>query len=389
MPLIPYLFLVLYAMKGHVKSFFSILFIVFSIGSLYSLIIDPSFDNGAFLTSLKEFQHVSDVLLDARDAFSPTASGMWLSQQIFFAKPYLGTILFNSINIAVSYFFISKSFPLIPPASPFSSRLLVFLFLLTVSPTLIVLLETANKDLTILAAMSCLFYSSSRHSHRLTFSISNITLFASSSYVLFFARLYFLQIFIASLFFTLVFLYLKNIFRFQPILGFSLFVAYVVFALSLVLTFFWEDIRKLVYTYEGNAVVRLVFDAPQPSIIEAPFYIFLGFITYITAPFFLFLTNPMITFAKFAAGAIEQYILLFSALTVVRFVYRNNTTFFYLFATYFVSHISIQIWGSPNYGSLFRLRIFEYCTLLWILVIFYNQNLLYKNNRTQSKISVS
>lgn len=145
----------------------------------------------------------------------------------------------------------------------------------------------------------------------------------------------------------------------------SLVSAMICCAMGLALIFYlnWDFMRMSANSYDGNSRIPFLFTAPQPeSFLHSLAYILKGYLVQIFLPFYMLASMDEIALPKFVVGFYEGF--AFIIFMMATYLSRPPRALFATLLMFTTIHLGIQIWASPNFGAILRLRLFELMAFL-------------------------
>ena len=328
------------------------------VAKFFSLFVHPSPDNIVFISAAQSYENLRSAIFDTSDNIAPVSPFIRLFVNLFNLKYQNAALLVNSLFLYLAslnciMFIYELKFHL-------KHIIINYCILFLLFPMSILILVTASKDFCIAFILSEIF---------LSFYLMSLTYFGSLRYffqiikVLFLlnclaqVRHYFLNIIILALVISLFYKMLKSI-KIKE-LGLFFLCLSVLFILSLIIHFDWAQIRRIIFTYNGNSTILPLYNLTDNfsiGIIFYPLYILINLFLY---PFLMTFFNPNMNLYLQLLSFLEGASFLFGFLIFLKYFVNDSLFVSKFIIFFFIIHFVIQPLGSPNVGSLFRLTIFE------------------------------
>jgi|GEM_PF-5457183 len=340
-----------------------------SLSVLVAQFFSPTYDHTHFMKYVDRYRDVYAAMSDSSFNFSPFAGLLWMFLKLI-PNPDYAVPLFNAFSFSIAGFFLLGAVggPENATCRP-QSRLLFIAMCL--NGTLVAnFFPSANKDSIICLGLSSAMYGVSQAvkvvSQPEVFKVRHLIPFFILVIVAVFGwcivgnlRSYFSDFLFVSVSIGLTATILVAVFRWSDFKAglFVLFVSCSVVTISLLCK--WPEIRRVVQTYFGNAVIPDLYFARAPvDLVQAAMYSLRGIWVFFFGALFAVFDDNAISPARLFFGFLDQVAFL-SLASVFLFFSKRGVWKFSLLA-FALLQAGIQTWSSPNYGSLFRLRIFLY-----------------------------
>lgn len=317
------------------------------------LFIPPGFDHLFYLDHMHSLRSVNDALTDSSANRAPLTSICALVWNLSGNdKPFLvvNSIAYTSCLVVVATIFDVQR--------PVKLILIPFFF-----PVVLLLLVTFCKDILIALAtltLVALLKPKSEPIKALSKQSLIVILLASASILLISnLRQYFLGYIILALTSSILLYFAKVATRNSFVsLVFSSFFFWG--SLSAIVFVLWGSIRRIVSEYQGNAVISLLSNLPEPNPVTSIVYPLLTAACLMTSPAWVYALEN-ISILKASVGFWEGgwFTIGFGCLIFVLISNRSMPTYTGYIAYLAICHIVIQSLGSPNIGSLHRLLFVE------------------------------
>lgn len=341
---------------------FRMCFCVFvTYGLLLAQFIPPSYDTPFYFARADAIDSFREAVFYSNANSAPTAGVIWLVQRVLSDKALI-VVFINAVNLATAVAYATRC----GTSLKISERHILFsLVVFLLYPSIVQLLVSANKDLFAAVYLAGAFYIFSNlcEISRLKF-VTNLkatafylSLLGLALVSLSVTRGYLAQISAVALGAVLL-ACLLEIIKVRKSLSVPLLYTGVWGILIFLLSIMWNEITVVTFTYSGNAAIPLVYEAPKPTFGGAVLYGVVGpwlaMLSIFAVPF---LQTTMSAFKLFA-GMFESFVFL--ALFCLLLFKSDKKKIDNLLIVFVFLHMGLQIWGSPNFGSLFRHRAIDF-----------------------------
>lgn len=339
---------------------------IFSVSSILIHFLRPSFDDQHFILAALQYNTMTDVLSDTAVAISPVSPLISLIFRILGVEVRTAVLLLNSVLTSATLMTATHIFKPRRQAKTRIDILIPFALLMACFPSTGIVLITANKDLCIVFCLICFFSAILAPIERpisyLT-SISKVLQISLSLFVLVHLRQYFGWYLALAYFMTFELRLLRKL-RFDRFLAILTSFVTLHLVLSAIIFAKWSEIRGLVETYYGAATIWPLYSIEAPSTITAITYPLFSLLSIIFYPFGLAFTNPSVSEHNIIIGFYEAASFLGLLAIAIKRCSMHKILIFAPIFFFVLIHFTIQPFGSPNVGSLFRLRLFEIFILI-------------------------
>lgn len=317
------------------------------------LFIPPSFDHLFYLDHMHSLQSINDAFTDSSANRAPLTSICALIWNLSgYDKPFLvvNSITYTSCLVVVATIFDVQR--------PIKLILIPFFF-----PVVLLLLVTFCKDILIaLATVTLVALIKPKPAPNKAISKQSLMgiLLASSSILLISnLRQYFLGYIILALTSSLLLCFAKAATR-NSFASLAISILFFWGSLSAIVFALWGSIRRIVSEYQGNAMISLLSNLPEPNYVTSIVYPLLSAGCLMTSPAWVYaLENVGILKASVGFWEGGWFTIGFVCLIFVLISNRSMPTYTVCIAYLAIGHIVIQSLGSPNLGSLHRLLFVE------------------------------
>ena len=359
LPLASILLLLVYTLVQYKYRFPALALYIFLVLFILIQFLSPSFDDQYYILAAKNYRTVWDALADTGAAVSPVSPLIGLLLLLGF-EPRTAVLLVNACFTAAIMLttnrLIEKRLQNARTGVFWSFPLLLMLF-----PSTSVILITGNKDLCIVFCLVSFFDAeiTKNPSQKIYLAgVGKALRIVLSLLVLVNLRQYFVY-YIALSYCLLVLLQFLRKIRFNCLFALSTSFAVLYLILSAIIFFKWNDIRVLVHTYYGAASIWPLYSIDAPSPLTAFVYPIYSLFSILFYPFSLAVTNTDMELPKLIIGFYEAATLLLLSLLAAAKLSKTRDLAFAPLLFFILIHFTIQPFGSPNVGSLIRLRLFE------------------------------
>ncbi|WP_397599765.1 hypothetical protein [Silvanigrella sp.] len=351
---------------------FIIFFFIFYFASFF---INPPSDHNAYMYYLKNYTNIYEALRDNRETFTPASSFPFLfykltnsySLIIYISNAIVFSALLNMFNALFknetrlnNNKFINYFFPIV---------------LISLSPILIQTGVSLNKDfyaaffICFITLLNIKIYYLLKNIYALKLlDIALITFY----FILTLISLSYLQkirwasynILLCSIliFYASKIIYFISNFKINEYLStiFSTF-----FLIIYALTQKWDNLTIAYYENLSNSMITEIHNSIKPDLLNSLYYLFKGYFLSIFGIYTSQFTWSNISILTSFIAFFDN--LLFIFFMIIFYLNRNKKLFLFIFP-FILLHIGIQIWGTPNYGNLFRQRIIDIFLILILII---------------------
>lgn len=364
-PLVPMLMLLSWIFLQNKKLFLLLtcyFFTIFFLARIFFPGPTHYMDYQYYLDQVGLYHSIADALLNRRLDASPT-SGM----------VYLGLVLFKNLNISVALLHAIylaalavmslKLFKINFLRSGQLQYSFIYLLLALISPLTLILGVMINKDFIIVISLFVLFYAvysifksilekfSSKEIKQIAYKL--VLIFLAGS-VLYCARPHLFYTFVIAVFFTAVYVGLR-LTRILEGIQTTLVMATALNVLVFILFLKWGAMRHLISQFYGNTAILPLFAMHQPALLQTYLYLVWGLFYGL---FGIFINPINLSLTKIFYLMAEQLFFLLAVFFFIRSNVKTILTIFFII--FFMVHLEVQIWATPNIGEIVRQRLFEY-----------------------------
>lgn len=363
-----YLIILLYLLAADAAGFLVYLLLSLFCATIASTFLEPGFDHGFYISRSLGYASASAAFWDDLATASPLAGVIWFVREIL-VDERLAVLFINSVNLAGISVFSEKICSFSSAHGSRVRRRLALMASYALYPSIVILMVSANKDLILGLFLLGGTYFFLRlidrrpipAMHRLAF----LLMFGIAFRGLYVGRFYLAGILVGALSMCIFMIFLEGT-RLRRFYKEWLFYTSLILLSAMVLHYEWNYVRTLVHTFSGRAVIAPIYNATMPGLFNSILYGASGVMVATLGIFSASLWSETLSEGNQCIGMYES--LIFTVSFALLFIKQGKGRFERLTMAFIFLHLGLQVWASPNFGSLFRHRVLDYLMLAPLII---------------------